>query len=457
MTGGSLVLMEGVGHGPRAAYPVKVNLLIREFIKSVRACFGRVRARYPDQEDFFERDGVRVAYELYEAHEPTLLFVPQPAITHARSLKGVVPYLSRHFRVLVVDGRGNGRSDRPRDPDAYAAEAFVADCVAAMDATETERAIAISFSSRAVVGLRLCVEHADRVRAAIFATPDAWPTDFYVRPLSLAPQEKYADGDVFNFHYMRADWRAFAERWARVLYPHKHSTKQREDAVAYATATDADAFIASILGRGLLSRDEALALAARIDVPTLVLQNGGGSVGNKESSGPLADAMGAKLHVFEGKGPLVVSRWPVLFNLAVREFAESQRACAAAPVATRAAERLRVARVERVQHDLHYHGVEGLGDVLGEVGRADVLEHVVGGVRGVEDAARVRDDELVVTRSGSSYRRRPARPPRHLFSFFTMSELARNCGQEAQKLENCSITPCERPNWARISLRLETP
>src|SRR5690242_18482768 len=142
------------------------------------------RARYPDEEGHVERGGVRIGYELYEGPEPTVLFCPQPAITHARGLKNVVPYISRHFRTVVVDGRGNGRSDRPADAAAYAADELVADCEEVLDATSTERATLVSFSQNAIVGLRLCVERPERVLAAVFVTPDLWPTSFYMTPLA---------------------------------------------------------------------------------------------------------------------------------------------------------------------------------------------------------------------------------------------------------------------------------
>ena len=49
-------------------------------------------------------------------------------------------YLARHCRVVTFDGRGNGRSDRPTEPEAYAEPEFAADAIAVMDATGTDRA-----------------------------------------------------------------------------------------------------------------------------------------------------------------------------------------------------------------------------------------------------------------------------------------------------------------------------
>ena len=99
------------------------------------------RARYPDRTGFVERDGVRSFYEVYGEGEPTVLLMPTWSIIHSRHWKLQIPYLARHSRVLTFDGRGNGRSDRPTDPEAYREEEFVADALAVMDATATERAV----------------------------------------------------------------------------------------------------------------------------------------------------------------------------------------------------------------------------------------------------------------------------------------------------------------------------
>src|SRR5690242_15677435 len=81
-----------------------------------------MRARYPDTDGYIERDGVRIFYEVFGEGEPTVLLLPTWSIIHSRFWKAQVPYLARHFRVITFDGRGNGRSDRPLTPAAFATE-----------------------------------------------------------------------------------------------------------------------------------------------------------------------------------------------------------------------------------------------------------------------------------------------------------------------------------------------
>src|SRR5437763_15212284 len=92
------------------------------------------RARYPDSEGYVERDGVRIFYERYGEGERTILLLPTWSIIHSRFWKGQIPYLARHFQVLTFDGRGNGRSDRPPEPEAYAEQEFADDALAVLHA-----------------------------------------------------------------------------------------------------------------------------------------------------------------------------------------------------------------------------------------------------------------------------------------------------------------------------------
>jgi pimeloyl-ACP methyl ester carboxylesterase len=78
--------------------------------------------------------------------EPALLF----AVVADRALAAVeghhVPYLSRHFGVVVFDARGNGRSDRPATAEAYADREIVADAMAVLDAAGVERPVLVGTS-----------------------------------------------------------------------------------------------------------------------------------------------------------------------------------------------------------------------------------------------------------------------------------------------------------------------
>ena len=63
------------------------------------------------------RDGVRIAYEVYGAGEPTIVLLPSTPIVHSRQWKGQIPYLSRHApgrRLRRPRQRPVGPADRSR-------------------------------------------------------------------------------------------------------------------------------------------------------------------------------------------------------------------------------------------------------------------------------------------------------------------------------------------------------
>src|SRR5436305_4371402 len=129
------------------------------------------RARYPDEDGYVERGGVRVYYEVYGQGEPTLFLLPAWSIVHSRVWKMQIPYLARHFRVITFDGRGNGRSDRPTEVEAYLESEFAADALAVLDRTETDRAVLVSLSRGALWGTLLAAEHPERVAGIAYIAP----------------------------------------------------------------------------------------------------------------------------------------------------------------------------------------------------------------------------------------------------------------------------------------------
>src|SRR5215831_14650738 len=106
----------------------------------------QTRALYPGVEGYVECDGVRVFYEVYGQGELTILLLPTWSIVHSRIWKFQIPWLAQHCRVITFDGRGNGRSDRPSNAEAYAEAQYAADALAVLDATATACAFVVGFS-----------------------------------------------------------------------------------------------------------------------------------------------------------------------------------------------------------------------------------------------------------------------------------------------------------------------
>src|SRR5271165_3402475 len=130
-----------------------------------------MRARYPDIEGFVERDGVKVAYEVFGAGQPALVFAPTDPLVHSRAWKAQVPYLAQAFQVLTIDPRGNGRSDRPQTAAAYADTEFVADTIAVMDAAGIDRAVLVGLCSSSWRALLTAVLHPSRVLGVVAIAP----------------------------------------------------------------------------------------------------------------------------------------------------------------------------------------------------------------------------------------------------------------------------------------------
>src|SRR5207248_4153213 len=271
----------------------------------------------------------RVFWERYGDGDPTVLFLPTWSIIHSRSWKSQIPYFARHFRVLTFDGRGNGRSDRPPEPDAYREEEFAADALAVMDATDTERAVLVSLSRGAERALLLATNHPERVAKVVFIAP-ALPlppvvSRHHATEAFGEPREEYVDWDKWNRHYWVDHYEDFLEFFFSQCFTEPHSTKQREDAVGWGLQTDPETLVATQLAPRLTEESEVQELADRIDCPVLVIHGSEDAVRPHASGAYFAELIGGALATLEGAGHCPQARDPVKVNLLVRDFGEGMR------------------------------------------------------------------------------------------------------------------------------------
>src|SRR5205085_1970244 len=170
-----------------------------------------------------DEDGVRVFYEVYGDSPDAVCLLPPWPVMHSRAWRAHIAYLARHFTVIAIDPRGNGRSDRPSDWSAYSRERVVGDVIAVLDAVGVDDAMMISGSPRAVLLLALCVEHPERVRAAVFITPQLWIEEDFARQFASEERQGYEGMEKMNRHYWRQDFRGFVEWFARWSISAPHS------------------------------------------------------------------------------------------------------------------------------------------------------------------------------------------------------------------------------------------
>src|SRR5689334_20078048 len=181
-----------------------------------RASWGsKMRARYPDQDGFVDVGGVKIGYEVYGAGPRAVVFAPIDPVVHSRAWKAQVPFLARHARVVVIDPRGNGRSDRPLEPDRCRDLDFVDDTLAVMDAVGVQRALLVGLCTSSWVSLLLAARHPERVTGvASIATwvpyltpPSPWRAgvDFDV------PLESDEGWNKENKYYWLRDWQGYLE------------------------------------------------------------------------------------------------------------------------------------------------------------------------------------------------------------------------------------------------------
>jgi pimeloyl-ACP methyl ester carboxylesterase len=287
-----------------------------------------MRACQPCRDGYVERDGVKTHYEVFGDGEPTVLLLPTWSIIHSRHWKMQIPYLARHCRVITFDGRGNGRSDRPTEPEAYAEREFAADALAVMDATQTPRTIIVGFSMGAQRGLLLAANHPARVEAAVFIGPNYPGGGAPLPERTVYSWEEELDTNEgwakHNHHYWLRDYQGYLEFFMSRMFTEPHSTKPIEDTVGWGLDTTAQT-LALTYRAPFMEPDEARELARRVRCPVLVIHGDQDALGSVTRGIALAEDTGGRLVLLEGSGHAPHVRDPVRVNLVLRDFIKRSR------------------------------------------------------------------------------------------------------------------------------------
>lgn len=205
---------------------------------------------------FFEHDGCSLHYEEYGQGTPVLLL-------HGLGSSGLdweyqIPALAARHRVITLDIRGHGRSDKPRE--RYSIKGFSADVEALIEHLHLEPVHVVGLSMGGMIGFQLAVDHPQWLRSLCI--------------VNSGPQVKVRSANDLWQWFKRwslarlLSMQALGQALGKLLFPRPDQADLRHKIAERWARNDKRAYLASfdaIVGWGVQER------LSRISCPTLVI------------------------------------------------------------------------------------------------------------------------------------------------------------------------------------------
>ncbi|MGH7090607.1 MAG: alpha/beta fold hydrolase, partial [Stellaceae bacterium] len=109
----------------------------------------------PETSGYAPVNGIRVWYEEFGRGAPVILL--HGGLANVNYWGKQVPVLARHYRVIVMDSRGHGRSTRNAEPFGY--DLMASDVLGLMDYLKIPKAAIVGWSDGAILGLDIALHH----------------------------------------------------------------------------------------------------------------------------------------------------------------------------------------------------------------------------------------------------------------------------------------------------------
>jgi pimeloyl-ACP methyl ester carboxylesterase len=212
---------------------------------------------------YAENSGTRIHYQI-EGQGPAMVLVPGFAGTLEdwRDF-GYTQALGRRNRLVLIDPRGRGASDKPHATDAYAMKHMVRDLVAVLDDLKIEKAHYFGYSMGAVIGFSIALHAAGRFQSLILGgaaypfTEDAFRDDPLVVAIQQGLEQAFADSP-------EKPMEAFVAALEKALGPYPPDRRARM------LAGDARALIANARAMRQIQWPPAQEALHRVTLPCLI-------------------------------------------------------------------------------------------------------------------------------------------------------------------------------------------
>jgi pimeloyl-ACP methyl ester carboxylesterase len=136
---------------------MKKYLFLHVLLLASLQSFGQADAAYPGNW-FTSHDGTKIYYEVHGEGKPVILIHGFIVNSESWKTKAVFTELLKNgYQVILPDLRGNGKSDKPHDPQAYLNDAEAKDLMRLADTLKLQNYAAIGYSRGAIITSRLLI------------------------------------------------------------------------------------------------------------------------------------------------------------------------------------------------------------------------------------------------------------------------------------------------------------
>jgi pimeloyl-ACP methyl ester carboxylesterase len=229
---------------------------------------------------------VEIYYAEYGAGPPVILL--HGGLANSDYWGNLIPALSQHYRVIVMDSRGHGRSTRDAQPYGY--DLMASDVVGLMDYLKIQKADIVGWSDGAIIGLDIAMNHPGRI-GRLFA---------FANSTTAGLKPEVAENPTFA---------AFIERAGQEYRKNSPTPDQY------------DAFVAQIGNMWASQPNWTAADLGRIRTPVMIADGDHDEAIRREHTEELAkEVPGAKLLILPGVSHFAMLQNPAEFNAAVLKF-----------------------------------------------------------------------------------------------------------------------------------------
>jgi pimeloyl-ACP methyl ester carboxylesterase len=142
------------------------------------------------QSGFAPVNGIKIWYAVFGRGEPVVML--HGGLANSSYWGHQVRALQMHYRVIVMDSRGHGRSSRNEQPYGY--DLMASDVLGLMDHLGIKKAAIVGWSDGAIIGLDIAMHHPERVSKLFAFAANSDPSGV----------ADIAKSDVFNAYIARA-------------------------------------------------------------------------------------------------------------------------------------------------------------------------------------------------------------------------------------------------------------